>query len=430
VKSLARALAAIFVLAPLTLRAQGSPAPKLGPPAATGAAPVNTCLECHLALDDDTVSPPARAFQKDDVHAKAGFTCANCHGGDPTQEDMELAHDPKKGFLGKPTHRQIPELCAKCHSNAAFMKQYNPSLRIDELSEYKTSKHGQRLFQGDQNVAECASCHGEHGILPVKDTRSPVYPTNVAKTCNTCHGDAKLMASYNLPSDVYSKYMKSVHAAEMYEKGDVSAPTCNSCHGNHGAAPPQVASVANVCGTCHSVFADKFKKSAHAKAFAELGLPGCVTCHGNHDIVQPTEDFLGTGPNGKCGACHEKGDRCDRATEAMHNDIVGLRSEIEGARSILQQAAEAGMEVSKQQFDLTNAEQSLTKARTDVHMLELAAVRKDVEEGLTVAKTARQAGLRALAERLYRRKGLLVSLFFILVAIVALVAKIKSLGPR
>jgi hypothetical protein len=425
VKVLPKALLLLALAAPLALAALGAPAPRLAPPPAA-ATPVNKCMECHLSLDDATVTPPARAFRKEDVHAKAGFTCANCHGGDPTQEDMDAAHDAKKGFIGKPTHQQIPGVCAKCHSDAALMKQFNPSLRVDELSEYRTSKHGQMLAQGDQHVAECASCHGAHGILPIKDSRSAVYPTRVAKTCNTCHGDAALMAAYHLPSDVYAKYMTSVHAKAMFEKGDISAPTCNTCHGNHGATPPAVSSVANVCGTCHSVFAEKFKESAHSRAFADMGLPGCVTCHSNHDIEKPSEDFLGSGPKGKCGSCHEKGDRCDVATAAMHEDLVALTTRLEAAHRILDTAAEAGMEVSRQKFDLTNAEEALTKARTDVHVLQLAAVRKDADEGLAVARAAEAAGHRAMAERDYRRRGLLLSLVLILATIAALLYKIRG----
>jgi len=425
VKVLPKAFALLALAAPFGVAALGAPAPRLAPPPAA-AAPVNKCMECHLSLDDETVTPPARAFRKEDVHAKAGFTCANCHGGDPTQEDMDAAHDGKKGFIGKPTHQQIPTVCAKCHSDAALMKQFNPSLRVDELSEYRTSKHGQMLARGDPHVAECASCHGAHGILPIKDSRSPVYPTRVAKTCNTCHGDAPLMASYHLPSDVYAKYMTSVHAKAMFEKGDISAPTCNTCHGNHGATPPAVSSVANVCGTCHSVFADKFKESAHSRAFADMGLPGCVTCHSNHDIEKPSEEFLGSGPKGKCGSCHEKGDRCDVATAAMHDDLVALTTRIEAAHRILDTASEAGMEVSRQKFNLTNAEEALTKARTDVHVLQLAAVRKDADEGLAVARAAEAAGHRAMAERDYRRRGLLLSLVLILGTIAALLYKIRG----
>ena len=100
--------------------------------------------------------------------------------------------------------------CGTCHSDAAAMKHFNPSLRVDQLSEYRTSGHGKKLFQGDETVATCVSCHGAHGVLPVKDSRSPVYPPRIAQTCNRCHGDATLMASHKLPADVYAKYAQSV----------------------------------------------------------------------------------------------------------------------------------------------------------------------------------------------------------------------------
>ncbi|MGH9366716.1 MAG: cytochrome c3 family protein, partial [Thermoanaerobaculia bacterium] len=259
-----------------------APVPTPARPAAK-AAPIPTCVECHLALDDARLTPPARAA-RDDVHARNGFTCVFCHGGDAAQEDQALAHAPKKGFRGRIPPRDVPGLCGKCHADAALMKQFNPSLRIDQLAEYRSSGHGKKLATGDATVAQCASCHGAHGILPVKDSRSPVSRTKIAQTCNRCHGDAALMASHKLPSDIYAKYSKSVHARAR-EKGDLSAPTCNSCHGNHGAVPPEVGSVANVCGTCHAVFADKFKLSPHWEAFKDMGLPGCVTCHENHEIL-------------------------------------------------------------------------------------------------------------------------------------------------
>jgi Cytochrome c3 len=390
--------------------------------------PANRCVECHLAMDDDTLSPPAKAFAND-VHARAGFTCAFCHGGDPTQEDQDRAHDPKKGFHGAFTPREIPLLCGKCHSNAAFMKKFNPSLRVDQLSEYRTSKHGQKLFAGDTHVAQCVSCHGAHGILPVNDSRSPVSSTHIAETCNKCHGDAKLMASYGVRSDVYAQYSKSVHYKARLE-GDLSAPTCNSCHGNHGATPPEVSSVANVCGTCHAVFAEKFKASPHWEAFLDMGLPGCVTCHGNHAIVRPTDAFLGPPPKGVCADCHEPGSKEAEAAAQMRSDLETLSKETEAARAILKRAAEAGMEVSRHQFELSQADEALTRARADVHFFQTAAVHRDVTDGLKIAHAAHKAGQQALAERDYRRRGLFVSLGLILLSIAALMAKIRQLDRR
>jgi hypothetical protein len=386
-------------------------------------------VDCHLALDDASVTPPAKAFA-DDIHARSGFTCASCHGGDPRTEDQEAAHDPRKGFRGKPSPRDIPTFCGTCHADAAAMKQFNPSLRVDQLSEYRTSGHGKALGRGDESVATCASCHGAHGVLPVKDSRSPVYPTRIPQTCNHCHGDAALMARHKLPADVYAQYAKSVHYEALTKKGDLSSPTCNSCHGNHGAAPPQVASVSNVCGTCHSIFAEQFKASPHWEAFAEMGLPGCVTCHENHAILRPTDAFLSTGEESKCTSCHEAGTEGARAAAAMYEDILKLQKETAAARAALRREAEAGMEVSKAQFDLSRADEVLTKARADVHYFQPYSVQEAVSGGLTVARTARAEAARLGREREFRRKGLFLSLALIGFAIVGLVVKIRDLDRR
>jgi hypothetical protein len=415
----------LFAAAALAGLLSAAPAPA----APTAPAPASTCVDCHLAVDDPRVSPPAAAFA-DDVHARAGFTCAACHGGDPKAEDQDAAHDRRKGFRGKPAPRDIPALCATCHADAAAMKQYNPSLRVDQLSEYRTSGHGKALAKGDGAVATCASCHGAHGILNVKDARSPVYPTRIAETCNRCHGDAGLMAAHKIPSDVYAKYRQSVHFETLTKKGDLSAPTCNSCHGNHGAAPPQVGSVANVCGTCHAIFADQFKASPHQAAFAEMGLPGCVTCHENHAIVHPTDEFLADGADSKCSSCHEAGTKGAAAAAEMHQALRQLRDDTAAAKARLRTEAEAGMEVSRVQFDLARADEALTKARADVHLFDPAAVRKAVAEGLTVTRSAAVAAARIHGERQFRRKGLFASLVVILAAIVALAAKIRDLDRR
>lgn len=428
-RRLAFILAASAVAAALAAAPDPVPTPKAGTASAPAAAAKIGCVTCHLALDDGRVSPPAKAFA-DDIHAKSGFTCASCHGGDPSTEDMDAAHDAKKGFRGKPKTTDVPALCGNCHADAALIKKYNPSQRVDQLSEYRTSGHGKALAKGDTTVATCISCHGAHGILPVKDSRAAVFPTRIAQTCNRCHGDAKLMGDHKLPSDVYAKYTKSVHYEALTKKGDLSSPTCNSCHGNHGAAPPQVGSVANVCGTCHTIFADQFKQSPHAKAFADMGLPGCVTCHENHEIVHPVDAFLSTGKEGKCGACHEAGTEGAKAAAEMYKDITALKGATDEAKAALEREAEAGMLVSKAQFELSKADEALTKARADVHMFRATNVQQTVAGALKIADAAKAEAARLSKERDFRRKGLLVSLVLIGLSIAALVVKIKDLDDR
>jgi uncharacterized membrane protein YidH (DUF202 family) len=391
-------------------------------------AAANRCLECHLVLEDARLTPPARAAAED-VHAKAGFSCASCHGGDAAQEDQEKAHDRRKGFLGRPAGGDIPLLCGRCHADAALMKRFDPSIRVDQLTEYWTSGHGKKLREGDPRVANCASCHGAHGILRVKDMRSPVSSGKIAQTCNRCHGDAARMEPYHVPADIYAKYVRSVHF-QAREKGDSSAPTCNSCHGNHGAAPPEVGSVANVCGTCHATFAEKFGHSPHAEAFLGMGLPACVTCHENHEIVKPTEAFLGPGKESRCASCHEPDSAGGKSAVEMRRDLLELAHETERARETIRRAAEAGMEVSRIRFELLQADEALTKARAEVHLFRASAVRDVTVAGLTVARSARQGADRALQERDYRQRGLFLSLGLIVLLMVALILKIRDSSRR
>ena len=89
----------------------------------------NSCIECHQGLEDKLLAP-VEAF-KLDVHQKFGLSCKDCHGGNPSAEDINLAKD--KTFKGVPSRKQVPAFCASCHSNLTYMKNYNPRLRVDQL---------------------------------------------------------------------------------------------------------------------------------------------------------------------------------------------------------------------------------------------------------------------------------------------------------
>jgi hypothetical protein len=230
-----------------------------------------------------------------DVHAAAGLGCESCHGGDPSPahaQDALAAMDPKRGFVGAPDRLHIPEFCGRCHSDAAFMKQYDPKLRVDQLVEYRTSTHGRLNAKGDPVPATCIDCHGAHGVRPVTSPDSPAYATNVPATCARCHADAKLMAPYGIPTTQYAEYRSSVHAAALLEQGDISAPACNDCHGNHGAAPPGLRSVAHVCGQCHGREAGLFGASFKKELFDAAGLQECTVCHDHHRIQHPTPELF------------------------------------------------------------------------------------------------------------------------------------------
>jgi predicted CXXCH cytochrome family protein len=437
-----RVRVAVFVLVVLCVfgsMASAAPAPAADKPAggtpqavpapvppARPAAQQESCMTCHLETGDDRLANPVKAFAAD-IHQAKGFGCTACHGGDPKQDGME-AMDPKKGYIGKPNRKQIIQVCGRCHSDAAFMKQYNPALRVDQVAEYATSVHGRRLReQNDAKVATCANCHPAHSIKPRSDATSSVHPTHVAETCGRCHADAPYMAEYKIPTDQLDKYRRSIHWKTMSVKGDLSAPTCNNCHGNHGAAPPGISWVGNVCGQCHTVMAELFAKSVHAKAFQSMGTPGCATCHDNHDIKEVSDEMLGVDAKAVCAGCHNAGDGAGQAAATMRQLIDNLRDETDKARVVLTQAERAGMEVSQPQFDLASAKDALVKARTAVHAFSVEAVKKEVEPGLAITDKASARGVRALGELRFRRLGLVVSALIIAVLVVALVLKIRHM---
>src|SRR6266705_2607845 len=159
----------------------------------TPAAAPNSCVKCHAEVGGELAEPIAQV--ENDVHGQRGLSCASCHGGDPNDDDHDRSMDPRKGFVGTPGPRQVQSFCGKCHSSADFMKRYNPAMRVDQETEYVTSVHGKKVAQGDQKAATCISCHGHHGVKPIKDSNAPVFATHVAETCGRCHANAEYMKS-------------------------------------------------------------------------------------------------------------------------------------------------------------------------------------------------------------------------------------------
>jgi hypothetical protein len=390
---------------------------------------VDNCVACHGALDDERLAGPVDAFASD-VHAERGFGCIACHGGDATIAGFE-GMDPAKGFVGRPRGRMLLDVCGRCHADAGFMRQYNPSLRVDQIAEYVTSVHGQRLVQlGDTLVATCASCHPAHNVRPPSDPNSSVHPLNVAGLCGSCHGDAAYMAPYGIPTDQPARYEGSVHRRQLVEAGDLSAPTCNDCHGNHGAAPPGLSWVGNVCGQCHATMGELFRESQHAELFAMLGVPGCATCHGNHEILDATTEFLGATEGTACAQCHSPEDAGGAVAQQMRALIDSLDAQLDSAQHLLERAENRGMEVSQAMFELEAANNARIGARAAVHGFDLEAVESEVAEGLVVTGAGLLAGEEALAEWDFRRIGLAVSIVIIVGLISGLVLKIREMDRR
>jgi hypothetical protein len=414
--------AAAFVLAAAAGQA-APPANVIRPP---GKHAEDTCTACHMALDDARLRAPAQ-LSESDIHYTQGVTCAGCHGGDPSSENPAAAMSPAKRFVGRFAYQAIPEMCGSCHSDAAFMLRYVPNIPTDQLQQYRTSKHGKALAKGDSNVAVCTSCHGAHGVRQVSDPRSPVYPTHIVQTCARCHSNRSLMAHYGIKGDEVEEYERSVHYGALVQKNDLSAPTCKSCHSAHGATPPGVSSVANVCGTCHPTQREHFDLSPHKDAFAALEQPACESCHGNHAIAHPSDAWIGVGDKQVCGSCHSPGDEGAKAATQIAGALAGATTAVANAELRVGHVEKAGMLMDDANVKLEDAHQALVMARVQIHTVDTSRVEDQTKTVLADATFAEKLAAAAEAELRYRRTGLFISLGVIALAMVALIFKVRAM---
>jgi bacterioferritin-associated ferredoxin len=411
-------LIAVAAVAALTTAARGQEAQ----------APLDACVECHTE-QDPPLNAPVKLLASGDIHGASHLSCADCHGGDPAKEDI-VAHKVA-GYVGRPRAIEVAKMCGRCHSDIEKMRAFNPRVPTDQEAQYRTSQHGKLAASGDVNAATCVSCHGAHGIKRVKDPDSPVSPLHVVATCTRCHADPQRMAPYKIPTDQLARYEKSVHGHARLVERDPGAPACNTCHSAHGSAPSGVASVFDSCGKCHETQAELFEASTHAKALAdrfakhESPSPSCTACHGNHDIEAPGEALLS---GERCAGCHAAGSPNERAPGAMREAIGGLAADIAVAETKLAEAVGLGMEVVNGQVEIAAAREALVQSRIAVHAFSRTRLDASIKEGHDAAASVVKASDAALAEQLYRRRGLAVASACLVAFALLLALKARRLG--
>jgi predicted CXXCH cytochrome family protein len=182
-----------------------------------------------------------------------------------------------------------------------------------------------------------------------------------------------------------------------------------------------------VCGQCHVRQQQLFNESAHRSAYEEAGLAACVTCHENHDIEKPTEEMLAAGEKGVCKNCHQPGDKGFVAAGQLLEVLGRLADNNQKAQEVLDRAERAGMEISKAKFRLSEGNEKLVQARVLVHTVSASQVTAVAQEGMKIAQESYSAGIAALEEISFRRRGLLISVVFILIAVLGLFFKIRKM---
>jgi cytochrome b subunit of formate dehydrogenase len=138
----------------------------------------DTCGMCHT----DVVTQ-----FRGSVHGQAlarGITqaplCTDCHG-----EHKILKHTNADSSVN---NAHIRDTCGSCHGDVRLTRKFG--MPGDRLISFDSSFHGLAAKSGSQTVANCASCHGVHNILPSADSNSMVNAKNLPKTCGQCHPGA------------------------------------------------------------------------------------------------------------------------------------------------------------------------------------------------------------------------------------------------
>ncbi|MFQ5694609.1 MAG: hypothetical protein ACE5HB_01315, partial [Terriglobia bacterium] len=107
--------------------------------------------------------------------------CTDCHG------EHRILSPREPGSPVFPTNIPL-QTCGRCHGDIRLSDKFG--LPHDKVPAYEDSYHGLAARAGVQSVANCASCHGVHDILPSSDPRSHVHPANLPQTCGQCHPGA------------------------------------------------------------------------------------------------------------------------------------------------------------------------------------------------------------------------------------------------
>ena len=381
----------------------------------------NTCAACHSTLTDAKLRAPSKEFSSS-VHRDDRIGCVGCHRGD-ARDPTAGAHSKAMGFRPHPTNAEVPGICGNCHSDADFMRRLNGRLGVGQAALYSVSLHGRLTAAGDPMAPNCATCHGKHDILPPSSPKAPVNRANVAKLCSGCHADAKLMSTYDIATDQFAKWQKSVHG-EAFAKGNPNAPTCTGCHGAHASTPPDAASVAHACGRCHQDEMGFFEQSVHSQGFRKRGIAQCVACHSNHDVAPASPQLVGTTSEAACMKCHSNDEKPRKVADDIAALLKGARDRAAEARAAVARAKDLGLHVPGAAYSLQQVTTAELKVRGVVHTLDPARVEASVSEinsavDTTLKQVADAEKVRSLERRDYFIALALASLLFATLALKA-----------
>ena len=138
-----------------------------------------TCSKCHDKIAKEYASSVhGMALADGNLDAPV---CTDCHG----DHSIFKHNDPRSRVAAQNLSSQT---CNPCHSSMALSSKYG--LASDRFKTFTDSYHGLAIKGGSLAVANCASCHGSHGIRSSSDPASMINKANMAATCGKCHPGA------------------------------------------------------------------------------------------------------------------------------------------------------------------------------------------------------------------------------------------------
>jgi len=136
----------------------------------------STCGKCHNDVQQQFASSiHGQAVARGDWQAPV---CTDCHG----IHAIKSRYDPNSSVSAQ---NLAEATCARCHESVRLSEEFG--LENRRATTYLASYHGMASRLGSQVVANCASCHGAHNILPSSDPRSTINHANLVVTCGHCH---------------------------------------------------------------------------------------------------------------------------------------------------------------------------------------------------------------------------------------------------
>ncbi len=138
----------------------------------------DTCAMCHTQIVEQyRASVHGMAMARGVTQAPL---CTDCHGEHKIMKPSNTASPVNANH--------IRDTCGSCHADVRLTKKFG--LPNDRVLSFDSSFHGLAAKSGSQTVANCASCHGVHNILPSSDPKAMTFAKNLPATCGRCHPGA------------------------------------------------------------------------------------------------------------------------------------------------------------------------------------------------------------------------------------------------